>query len=143
MKLKIDEGLDPSKVFTLIPKLKKLFKPIKVQNNSEFIDKLLKKPFEILDIISEPYILEGHEIFHLHCILYCNIPIDFSAAIGDGSNCWIEAEKPNGESLYDIDDREGLIETLESLNLPKTIIFTEVVLTQSIKGSECEFRYKI
>ncbi|MVX34409.1 hypothetical protein [Myroides sp. LoEW2-1] len=143
MKLKIDEGLDPSRVFTLIPKLKKLLKPIKVQNNSEFIDKLLKKPFEILDIISESYILEGHEDFHLHCILYSNIPIYFSAAIGDGANCWIGGEKPNGESLYDVDDRQGLIDTLESLNLPKTIIFTEIILTQNIEGSECEFKYKI
>lgn len=143
MKLKIDEGLDPSKVFTLIPKLKKLFKPIKVQNNSEFIDKLLQKPREISRILNEPFTLEDDEKIHIHCILYSNIPIAFSAAIGDGSNCWIEGEKPNGESLYDIDDREGLIETLETVNLPKTIIFTEVVLTQNIEGSECEFRYKI
>ncbi|MDF4221092.1 hypothetical protein PXC01_05795 [Maribacter sp. M208] len=143
MKLEIYKKPNPLKVFDKINKLKKLLKPIKVENNDEFIQKLLEKPMEINHLLSEGYSLKDHEYISISCDIKCNIPIEFSAQVGNGSNCWITGEKPNGESLYDTSDKSGLIEILENLELPNKIIFTEIELSQKIGNSSSKFKYKL
>ena len=145
MKLKMYKKPNPIKVFEKVSKLKKLLKTIKVENNDKFIEKLLYKPTEILNIISEGYSLEDYNHINLDCTIKCNIPIEFNAQIGDGSNCWIIAEMPDGTSLHDpdTDNRKGLIEILENIILPNLIVFTEIELKQAIKNSRSEFKYEL
>lgn len=143
MELKIYTKPNPLKVFDKVSKLKKLLKSIKVENNDKFIERLLSKPSEILSLLSEGYSLEDHNHINLNCEIKCNIPIQFSAQIGNGANCWITGEKPNGESLYDDKDKTGLVEILESIDLPDKIIFTEVELTQIVQNSKSEFKYNL
>lgn len=134
---------NPLKVFDKISKLKKLLKPIKVENSDKFIEKLLLKPLEILNIISEGYSSKDYDYIDISCDVKCNIPIEFSARIGNGSMCWITGEKPNGESLYDANDKSGLIEILENLDLPRVIVFTEIKLLQAVETARSEFKYEL
>lgn len=143
MELNFYKKPNPIKVFDKVSKLRKLLKPIKVRNNNKFIDQLLFKPQEILHFLSEGFSLEDHGYIDIRCEINCNIPIQFSAQIGDGANCWILGEKPNGESLYDYNDKSGLIEILENLHLPDQIIFNEVSLIQKIQNSTSEFKYTL
>lgn len=94
-----------------------------------------------MHLIGEGYSLEDHKYIDINCEIKCNIPLEFSAKIGNVANCWITGEKPNGENLYDTDDKNGLIEILENLDLPDKIIFTEIELRQSIEKSRSEFKY--
>lgn len=141
MKMKIYKKPNSLKGFDKISKLKKILKPIKVENNENFIEKILNKPEEILNLISDGYSLEDHKYIDLYCKVKCNIPINFSARIGNGATCWITGEKPNGESLYESDDKSGLIEILENFDLPCKIIFNEIELRQSIGNMKSEFKY--
>ena len=143
MELKIYKKPNPLKVFDKVSKLKKLLKPIKVKNDEVFLNKLLSKPQEILTLIYDGFSLEDSNYIDLSCDVRCNIPIKFSARIGNGANCWITGEKPNGESLYDTSDKTGLIEILENLELPDRIIFTEIELNQRVQNSKSEFRYSL
>ncbi len=141
--MKIYKKPNPLKVFDKVSKLKKILRPIKIENNEKFIENILNKPVEILHLIGEGYSLEDHKYIDLNCKIQCNIPIEFSAQIGNGANCWITGGKPNEESLYDTNDKSGLMEILEELDLPDKIIFTEIELTQVIQNSKSEFKYKL
>ena len=143
MDLKIYKSPNPLKVFEKVSKLKTLLKPIVVEDNQVFIDKMLSKPQEILRLLNEGYSLEDLDYVDLKCDVKCNIPIGFSAQVGGRANCWITGEKPNGESLYDTSDRVGLIEILEYIELPEKIIFTEIKLNQQIQNSKSEFKYTL
>lgn len=146
MKLKIYKKPNPLKVFDKVSKLKKLLKPIKVSNNDDFIDKLLLKPMEILHIINDGFSIEDHYHININCNVKCNIPIEFSAHIGEhGSNAWIIGEKPDGTSIDNSfgGQREDVVEVLENLRLEKLIVFTEIELSQVIGNSSSVFKYKL
>ncbi|MER3374791.1 MAG: hypothetical protein RIM83_09175 [Allomuricauda sp.] len=143
MELKIYKKPNPLKVFDKVSKLKKLLKPIKVKNSEDFIDELLSKPQEILTLLFDGFSAKDAEYLYITCDLKCNIPIGFSAFFGNGAYCWITGEKPNGESLDRISDRNGIIEILENIELPDKIIFTEIELNQKIQNSKSEFKYSL
>lgn len=146
MDLKVYSKPNPLKVFDKVSKLKKLVKPIKVESNDKFIEKLLSKPKEILDIIGSGFSIEDHNHINIKCELKCNLPISFSAQRSHGgANCWVLGQKLDGT---DIDNSFGntksnLIEVLENLELPSKIIFTEVEMTQEIGSSTSVFNYKL
>jgi hypothetical protein len=99
-------------------------KPIKTPNSEKCIDNLLNRVQFLLSCLNRDYDLEDHEKIELSCSETCNIPIEFSAHIGNGANCWITGDKSNGESLnvqghY---DKAQLLDFLENIRLPKTFI---------------------
>lgn len=94
------------KVFDNISKIKKLVKPVIAKNKDRFVDKLLSVPDDILQILHESFSLDDYQHIHPDCVFKCNVPIGFSATVGNRANCWISGTKPDGRSLDDFMDRE-------------------------------------
>jgi hypothetical protein len=138
MKISLNKETDVLKVFN-ISCFKKVLKPIKVTNTEKFLDNLIKRADLIQRCLDRDFSLEDHEHIDLSCEITCNIPLLFSAHIGNGSNCWITAEKKCGESLQDHRDKKELLGYLESIILPDKIVFKTLVLNQRIRNHKSVF----
>lgn len=142
MKLNIKKDIDELIMFNIYS-FRKAIKSIKVNNTEKFIDDLLNRPSLLLSCLNRGFDLDNHEKIELNCLLTCNIPLEFSAKIDNhGVNCWLLGENINGESLGNFgNEKQELIELLESLRLPKEIVFKTFELNQKIGKSESKFTY--
>jgi hypothetical protein len=144
MKLKINlkKDIDELIIFDIYS-FRKALKSIKVTNTEKFIDELLNRPSLLLSCLNRKFDLDDHKKIELNCLLSCNIPLEFSARIDNhGVNCWLLGETINGESLGNFgNEKQELIELLESLTLPKEIVFKTFELNQRIGKSESKFTY--
>jgi hypothetical protein len=144
MNLNIHKEVDVLRMLD-INHFKKVLKPIKVSRNDEFLDTLIERSSLILSCLNKGLSIEDHQNVNIYCAVSCNIPLLFSARIGNGANCWISGIKMNGESL-DIQshhDKKELLEFLENIRLPSKIIFTTLELNQKIGKSESKFSLSI
>lgn len=143
--MEINKQPDPIKMFSTVNKIKKLLKPIKVERNRRFIDKIMNKSFEISGVLTDGYSLRDDEYVDLSCEIKSTIGLTFWACFGRyGANHYVRVS--DEEVVHDFDDPTGkkkIVEHIEKLWLPKYMEFNELTLKQEIGNYKSEFHLKI